>query len=52
MSSPILNRKYANEITADNDSEHVRIAGWVYEKVDLGGVFSSCARHRRLRRVI
>jgi nondiscriminating aspartyl-tRNA synthetase len=39
MSSPILNRRYANEITADEDGERVSIAGWVHEKRDLGGVF-------------
>ncbi len=33
------NRKYANEITADEDGKRVRIAGWVHEKRDLGGVF-------------
>ncbi len=39
MKSPIRNRKYATEITADNEGEHVRIAGWVHEKRHLGGVF-------------
>jgi nondiscriminating aspartyl-tRNA synthetase len=39
MSSPIRNRKYATEITAANEGEHVSIAGWVHEKRDLGGVF-------------
>ena len=39
MSSPIQNRKYANEITAANEGERVSIAGWVHEKRDLGGVF-------------
>jgi len=39
MSSPILNRRYATEITADVDGEEVSIAGWVHEKRDLGGVF-------------
>ena len=39
MKLPIENRKYANEITADNAGEHVCIAGWVHEKRDLGGVF-------------
>lgn len=35
----IQNRKYATEITPDNDGETVCIAGWVHEKRDLGGVF-------------
>ncbi len=35
----IKNRKYATEITADDDGERVSIAGWVHEKRDLGGVF-------------
>ena len=39
MKSPIRNRKYATEITADNEGEHVSIAGWVHEKRHLGGVF-------------
>ncbi len=39
MKLPIVNRKYATEITPDNDGEHVCIAGWVHEKRDLGGVF-------------
>ena len=41
MWSPKLkwNRKYATEITADDDGEHESIAGWVHEKRDLGGVF-------------
>ncbi len=39
MKSLIRNRKYATEITADNDGEEVSIAGWVHEKRDLGGVF-------------
>ncbi|MBL7117758.1 MAG: aspartate--tRNA(Asn) ligase, partial [Candidatus Syntrophoarchaeum sp.] len=39
MSSPILNRRYATEITADVDGEEVTVAGWVHEKRDLGGVF-------------
>ena len=39
MSSLIHNRKYATEITADNDGEQVSIAGWVHEKRHLGGVF-------------
>ena len=39
MKPPIRNRKYATEITPDNDGETVCIAGWVHEKRDLGGVF-------------
>ena len=39
MKSPTKNRKYATEITADNDGKRVSIAGWVHEKRDLGGVF-------------
>lgn len=39
MASPILNRRYATEITADVDGEEVTVAGWVHEKRDLGGVF-------------
>ncbi len=39
MKPPIRDRKYAAEITADNDREDVSIAGWVHEKRDLGGVF-------------
>lgn len=39
MNMLIRNRKYATEITADNDGERVSIAGWVHEKRDLGGVF-------------
>ena len=39
MKPQIRNRKYATEITADNDGEEVSIAGWVHEKRDLGGVF-------------
>jgi len=38
MLLPVENRRYANEITADNDGERVSIAGWVHEKRDLGGV--------------
>ena len=33
------NRKYATDITADDDGERVSVAGWVHEKRDLGGVF-------------
>ena len=39
MQSPIRNRKYATEITPDNNGKTVCIAGWVHEKRDLGGVF-------------
>ena len=39
MLLPIRNRKYATEISSDNDGETVCIAGWVHEKRDLGGVF-------------
>lgn len=35
----MINRKYSSEITADNDGEKVRIAGWVHEKRDLGGIY-------------
>lgn len=41
MKLPIENRRYSNEITADNDGEQVSIAGWIHEKRDLGGVFFS-----------
>ena len=46
MKLPIENRKYSTEITADNDGEHVSIAGWVHEKRDLGGVFFLIVRDR------
>jgi nondiscriminating aspartyl-tRNA synthetase len=46
MKLPIENRKYSNEITADDDGERVRIAGWVHEKRDLGGVFFLIVRDR------
>ncbi len=39
MRLAIQNRKYATEISSDNDGETVCIAGWVHEKRDLGGVF-------------
>lgn len=31
-------RKYSNEITLENDGSEVRIAGWVHEIRDLGGL--------------
>lgn len=31
-------RKYSNEITPENDGSEVRIAGWVHEIRDLGGL--------------
>ncbi|MHC1610175.1 MAG: aspartate--tRNA(Asn) ligase [Candidatus Methanospirareceae archaeon] len=46
MKLPIENRKYATEITAEDDGEHVSIAGWVHEKRDLGGVFFLIVRDR------
>jgi aspartyl-tRNA synthetase len=46
MLSPIQNRKYSNEITAENGGETVSIAGWVHEKRDLGGVFFLIIRDR------
>ena len=46
MKLPIENRKYSTEITADDDGEHVSIAGWVHEKRDLGGVFFLIVRDR------
>jgi nondiscriminating aspartyl-tRNA synthetase len=46
MKLPIENRKYSNEITTDDDGERVRIAGWVHEKRDLGGVFFLIVRDR------
>ena len=46
MKLPIENRKYATEITTDNDGERVNIAGWVHEKRDLGGVFFLIVRDR------
>jgi aspartyl-tRNA synthetase len=46
MKLPIENRKYSTELTADNDGEHVSIAGWVHEKRDLGGVFFLIVRDR------
>ena len=39
MKPPIVNRRYAKEITADADGERASIAGWVHEKRDLGGLF-------------
>lgn len=46
MKLSIENRKYSNEITAENDGEQVSIAGWVHEKRDLGGVFFLIVRDR------
>ncbi len=46
MKLPIENRKYSNEITIDDDGKRVRIAGWVHEKRDLGGVFFLIVRDR------
>lgn len=46
MLLPIENRRYANEITADDDGERVSIAGWVHEKRDLGGVLFLIIRDR------
>jgi len=39
-------RKYATEITANDDGERVCVAGWVHEKRDLGGVFFLVLRDR------
>ena len=46
MPLPLENRKYATEITEDDDGERVNIAGWVHEKRDLGGVFFLIVRDR------
>jgi len=46
MRPSIRNRKYSTELTGDNNGERVRIAGWVHEKRDLGGVFFLIVRDR------